>query len=126
MENLFLEHEEYEKQIRWERDIAIDQLKEHKIPFGGIQQPLTLEEALRRTEEFGCVWCELHGEGIEEFSIFVCGVVEDNDPERVGLLLLGEEDVFTNRKDTYGKMWRAWAIYPSEEDMRKNEWENQK
>ena len=123
----YTEEEEYKKQIRWERDVAIDQLKAHMIPFGGIQQPLTLEQALRRTKEFGCVWVELHGEGIEEFSFFVCGIVEiGEDPERVGILLLGEEDVFTNRKDTYGKTWRAWAIYPSEEDMRKNEWESKK
>ena len=98
---------EYIQQIRWERDVAIDQLKAHMIPFSGIQQPLTLEQALRRTEEFGCVWCELHGEGIEDLVTFVCGVVEDEAPDRVGILLLGEEDVFTNRKDTYGKTWRA-------------------
>lgn len=116
------EEEKYEKQLRWERNVAIDQLKAHMIPFGGIQQPLTLEQAIRRTQEFGCVWVELHGEGIKEFSFFVCGVVEDSDPERFGLLLLGDEDVYINRKDTYGKTWRAWAIYPSEEDMRKNEW----
>lgn len=114
--------DEYMQQIRWEREIAIAQLEAHKIPFCGIQRPLTLEEALRRSEEFGCVWCELHGEGIKELATFVCAIVEDENPDRIGLLLLGEEDVFTNRRDTYGKTWRAWAIYPSEEDMRKNEW----
>lgn len=111
------------QQIMWERDIAIKQLKEHFIPFGCVQRPLTLAEAFERSQAVGCVWGEvaLKEDGDGWFPCFLQESRENAD--RMEVLLMGCEDVLSHRKDIYGKTFRCWAVPPTPEDMQKNEWE---
>lgn len=111
------------QQIMWERDTAIQQLKDHHILFGCIQKPLTLDEAFDRSQAVGCVWGEVALKE-EADGFFPCFLQESREnTERMEVLLMGCDDVLSHWKDIYGKTFRCWAVPPTVEDMEKNEWE---
>ncbi|MBQ8570306.1 MAG: hypothetical protein IJ444_02210 [Kiritimatiellae bacterium] len=108
------------EQIMWERDVAIKQLEEHGIPFGGLQQPMTFEE-FSNPDLYTAVWMErvsFHSRctsPVLRFHIFdtpymgLCGTVEPMTLDRYHL-------------ENYGKTWRCWAFKPTVEEMEKARW----
>lgn len=57
-------------QVRWERDIAMDQLKDHEIPFGGIApdvvQVVRCKNCKKKREEHGYLWCHRWNNEVSE------------------------------------------------------------
>lgn len=108
------------QQISWERDLAISQLADHHIPFGCVQKPLTLEEAIDRTRNVGFVYGEIKE---EDCGYFVCALGESpKKKNEIVVLLMGTEEEFHNDESVYGKLFRCWAVPPTDEDILKNEW----
>ena len=111
------------EQIMWERDMAIQQLEEHGIPFGGLQQPMTFEE-FSKPDLCTAVWMERARSYVGEtlpvlrFDILgtpymgLCGTCEP--------MQLGRYHI-----EDYGKTWRCWAFKPTREEQIAAKWEEE-
>lgn len=109
------------EQIMWERNVAIQMLEEHGIPFGGLQEPMTFEE-FSRPDLCTAVWMErarsYTGKPLPVLRFEILGT------PYMGMCSTGEPMPLDRyRLEDYGKTWRCWAFKPTNEEMIKAKWE---
>lgn len=106
------------EQIRWERDIAIQALESHGVPFGCLQRPMTFEEFSNPTL-YTAAWIERIDSGVApviRFYIFdtpYMGITATCEPMPLNRYCL----------ENYGKTWRCWLLRPTDEERLKAKWE---
>lgn len=110
------------KQIIWERDMAIQQLEEHGLHFGGLQQPMTFEE-FSRPDLCSAIWMEVARDYVKgtkpvlRFDIL--------GTPYMGMCSTGEPMPLSRYHiEDYNKTWRCWAVRPTDEERAKAKWED--
>lgn len=104
------------EQIRWERDMAIKQLEEHGIPFCGMQEPLTLDDAFSADVVY-IEWKTYPCSGIPK-----CIFHSELHEQVVQIQGFTGYEVLADISD-YNKLWRCWRACPTDEECRHAKWE---
>lgn len=111
-------------QIQWERDMAIRQLEDHGLSFGGKQSPMTLEDMRTLFDdnfnEHDIVGATVYVEE-KDYSgvLYLCIIDYRYDKEyghHVEATWNGMATDNYHEKD-YDKTWRAWRCKPTKEEL---------
>lgn len=116
------------EQIKWERDTAIQQLRDdYGVGFGERKRPLLLEELITLEMPWP-VWVEFNTIKLRNLpdksglrpSVLKCLC---NIGGKISRSYASFEDDAGRRLDIYGKLWRCWRTKPTNEERAAASWD---